>query len=528
MISRVVTRAALALAMGLCATALPAAGQTLVNIRTQDAPKYDPHSNTSSGMGHPMFMMGDTLVALDWDLKSVHPLLAKSWTVSDDKLTYTFALRDDVTFCSGKKFTAADVVYSFTRLADPAAKWPFYWRLGDVDSITAADPHTVVYKLKRPHAELLVDLANFAATIINKDNVEALGADFGVKGFDGTGPLCWDKWEPRKELVLKRHDAYKWGPTGVYANKGPVRYERMIWRIVPEETTRIATMLAGQADFCHWNPLQAIETFRKAPNLTVYEPVADFSMFYWGFKSTREKVADKRVRQALSHLVDREEINKAIFFGQAETARSLVHPKALDFEPATLDVLTKRDPEKAKALLDDAGWKMGADGFRHKDGKKLELLMYAYTVGQNPKLSEILQAAARTVGIDIKIQTWDPTVFFQKIAQQDYDIWTLSVPYTSAGDQMYLYYHSKNRPVPNRMMWADAETDRLLEAGRHALTDAEREKNFKAVQRLVHDEALMLPAAHSRLFLVAKKSIKNVRAHGIYSAALYKGLDVQP
>ena len=252
-----------------------------------------------------MFMMGDTLVALDWDLKNVHPLLAKSWTVSDDRLTYTFKLRDDVTFCSGKKFTADDVIYSFTRLADPSGKWPFYWRLGEIDSLTAPDPYTLVYKLKRPHSELLVDLANFAATIINKENVEALGADFGVKGFDGTGPLCWESWQPRKELVLKRHDAYKWGPTGVYANKGPVKYQKMIWRIVPEETTRIATMLSGQADFCHWNPLQAIETLKKAPNLAVYEPTADFAMYYWGLKSTRENMKDKRVRQALAHLVDR-------------------------------------------------------------------------------------------------------------------------------------------------------------------------------------------------------------------------------
>ncbi len=266
------TGAVLALALGWCALAMPASAQTFVNIRSQDAPKYDPHSNTSSGMGHPMFMMGDTLVALDWDLKSVHPLLAKSWTISDDRLTYTFSLRDDVTFCSGKKFTAADVIYSFTRLADPSARWPFFWRLGEIDSLTAPDPHTLVYKLKRPHSELLVDLANFAATIINKDNVEALGPDFGVKGFDGTGPLCWESWQPRKELVLKRHDAYRWGPTGVYANKGPVKYEKMIWRIVPEETTRIATMLSGQADFCHWNPLQAIESFKKAPHLAVYEP----------------------------------------------------------------------------------------------------------------------------------------------------------------------------------------------------------------------------------------------------------------
>ena len=102
------------------------------------------------------------------------------------------------------------------------------------------------------------------------------------------------------------------------------------------------------------------------------------------------------------------------------------------------------------------------------------------------------------------------------------------MPYTSAGDQMYLYYHSKNRPVPNRSMWADAETDRLLEAGRHAVSDEDRERNFKEVQRKMHDEALMIPSAHSRLFLVARKSIKNVRSHGIYSAALYKGLDVQP
>ena len=187
-------------------------------------------------MGHPMFMMGDTLVALDWDLKNVHPLLAKSWKVSADKLTYVFSaarrrhvLQRQEVHRGRRGLFVQQAGRSQRQVSRSTGGW------ATSTSIAADDPYTLVYKLKRPHAELLVDLANFAATIINKDNVEALGADFGVKGFDGTGPLCWEKWEPRKELVLKRHDAYKWGPTGVYDNKGPVKYERMIWRIVPEE-----------------------------------------------------------------------------------------------------------------------------------------------------------------------------------------------------------------------------------------------------------------------------------------------------
>lgn len=124
--------------------------QTLVNIRTQDVPRSGPHNNTSSGMGHPKFIMGDVLVALDWDHKTVEPLLAKSWAVSADKRTYVFRLRDDVTFRSGKKSTAADVFYQFNRLADPDAKSPFHWRLGDIDSITADDLHTAVLPAEAP------------------------------------------------------------------------------------------------------------------------------------------------------------------------------------------------------------------------------------------------------------------------------------------------------------------------------------------------------------------------------------------
>ena len=112
----------------------------------------------------------------------------------DDRLTYTFAPRDDVTFCSGKKFAAADVIYSCPRLADPSATWPFHWRLGNIDSLTAPrSPHPGLQAEAPARRAAGFDLANFVATIINRTNVETLGADFGVKGFDGARPLCWQK-----------------------------------------------------------------------------------------------------------------------------------------------------------------------------------------------------------------------------------------------------------------------------------------------------------------------------------------------
>ena len=100
------------------ALALPAAAQTLTIIRGIDAPNYDGVRTTSGATGEVLFMTGDTLVALDYDLKTIRPSLATSWEVSADGTSYTFKLRDDVTFCSGKKFTADDVVYTFQRVLD--------------------------------------------------------------------------------------------------------------------------------------------------------------------------------------------------------------------------------------------------------------------------------------------------------------------------------------------------------------------------------------------------------------------------
>ena len=220
-----------ALTFGMAA---PAAAQTLTLMKGIDAPHYDAQRTTWGPTSDIVNMFQDTLVALDWDGKTPIPYLAKSWTISEDGRTYTFKLRDDVTFCSGKKFTAEDVVYSFKRLKDPAIKGPYAWRAGPIKELRATDPHTVEYELAEPFSELLLQLTMFTNVIHNKESVETLGKDYGIKGADGTGPWCFDHWQPRTEIVLKRHDAYKWGPS-MYKNKGPVKFEKLVVKIVPEE-----------------------------------------------------------------------------------------------------------------------------------------------------------------------------------------------------------------------------------------------------------------------------------------------------
>jgi peptide/nickel transport system substrate-binding protein len=504
--------------------AYPAGAQTLNMMKAIDAPHYDAQRTTWGPTSDIVNMFQDTLVALDWDGRTPIPYLAKSWTVSPDGKTYTFKLRDDVSFCSGKKFTAEDVLYSFKRLKSPEIKGPYAWRAGDIKELRAPDPYTVEYELNEPYSELLLQLTMFTNVIHNKASVEALGKDYGIKGADGTGPWCFESWQPRTQIVLKRHDAYKWGPS-MYANKGPVKFEKLVVKIVPEDSSRVAAMMAGQFDITHQFPAQFIAQAKAAPMLQVQEAKPNFQLLYFGFKTTRPMVADRRVREAMSIAINRAELAKAILLGNADPAFTDVDPDALDFDPKTKDIV-KEDLERAKKLLDEAGWKPGADGVREKDGIKLQPKVYFTQAGNTPRVAEAIQGYLRRIGVQWQLQPWDSTIAAAKMAEQDYEIWSVTVPYLSAGDLMNIYFNSKNIPTPNRMNWKDAETDEWLHLGRSALTEADRAKYYAMVQQKVTREHLWIPVLNINMHQVTNKKVKGARPHMIYQNTFYKGLDV--
>ncbi|WP_426534695.1 ABC transporter substrate-binding protein [Bradyrhizobium sp. McL0615] len=509
--------------LGAAGISSTAEAQTLKMMKSLDAPHYDGQRTTWSPSSDIVNMFQDTLVAMDWDGKTPIPYLAKSWTISEDGKTYVFKLRDDVQFCSGKKFTAADVLYSFKRLTSPELKAPLAWRAGNIKELRAPDPYTVEYELNEPFSDLLIQLTMFTTAIHNQESVEQLGKDYGIKGIDGTGPWCFESWQPRTEIVLKRHDAYKWGPS-MYQNKGPVKFEKLSIKIVPEDSSRVAAMLGGQFDVTHQIPIAFIQQVKAAPNLNVQEALPNFQLMYYGYKTTRPMVSDVRVREAMNIAINRAEIVRGIMLGNADPAYTFIDPKALDFAESTKGII-KEDAERAKKLLDDAGWKVGSDGIREKDGMKLAPRVLYTQVAYFPRVSEAIQGYMRKIGIDWKIIGFDSTIAPAEMAKQDYELWTVTFPYISAGDLLNFYFDSKNMPAPNRMNWNDAKTDEYLKMGRASLTEADRAKYYALAQQRVTEEHLWMPVMNIAMYTTSLKKLKGVRPHMLYQNTFYKGLD---
>ena len=519
---------AAALAAASCVPALaPASAQTkapLTILRVIDADRYDPIRSTATAAVEALFMLADTLVSLDFDLKTVKPLLAKSWTISPDGRTYTFDLRQDVKFCDGRAMKAEDVVYSLKRWIDPAARSPVANRAGKVREISAPDDHTVVYELQEPSSDLLYQLSLAFASVVDKASVEALGANFGVQGFNATGPYCWVSWTPRQELVMRKNPYYDWGPP-IYRNPKPA-IDQVVWKVVPEANTLMAAMQAKQADITYYPPLFSIDTMQRIPGLTTQRQTNYIYDVFFAFRVNKPVSDDPAIRRAANMAVNREAIVKAVYFGHGTPLRSLLSPAVIDYDAKAAEMMPGYDPSGAAKVLDEAGWKPGADGVRVKDGLRASFTIYGLRDDQNPRITEAMQADMRKIGLDMQVQLWDATVGWGKLATQEFDGFMMSYPYGTATEAMNLYFKSSQAPTPNRMNWKDARTDQLLDAAATATDPGRRTEANAELQRQLTGANVWIPIATRQLWLVSSDRVGGARPHGLYGAGLYKGLDL--
>jgi peptide/nickel transport system substrate-binding protein len=419
--------------------------QTLTLMKGIDAPHYDGQRTTWGPTSDIVNMFQDTLVALDWDGRTPIPYLAKSWDISEDGKTYTFKLRDDVTFCSGKKFTAEDVIYSFKRLKDPAIKGPYAWRAGTSRNCARPIPTRCSTSSRSPISELLLQLTMFTNAIHNKDSVEALGKDYGIKAHRRHRALVLrqlaaahrNRAEAPRRLQMGPVDVQEQGPgeirkaghqdrAGGFQPRGgddgrAVRHHPPVPGAVhqPGQGRADADVTAGQAEL----------------------PAALFRL--------QDHAADggrPRVREAMSIAINRAEIAKGILLGNAEPAFTVVDKDALDSRSET------GHRQGRHRTRQEAARRSRLEGRGRRRARKGRLKLQPKVYYTRPQRNSARRRGDPGLSAQASASTGSSTLGLHhravKMAEQDYEIWSVTVPYLSAGDLMNIYFDSATSRRP--------------------------------------------------------------------------------
>ena len=325
------------------------------------------------------------------------PSLAESWSATEDGMSYSFVLRDGVTFHDGEKVTAEDVKFSFERYRG-AAKAPLHDRVASVET---PDARHVTFKLKDPWPDFITFYAatTGAGWIVPKKYVEKVGDDGFKKAPIGTGPFKFVSFTPGVELVMEAYEGY-WRKTA--------NVKRIVLKVIPEEATRLAALKRGEVDIAYSIRGELAEELQRTPGLTLKPAVtqATFWLYFADQWDPKSPWHDERVRQAARLALDLKTINQALTLGASHITGSMI-PDNFEFfwkPPAPV-----YDPEKAKQLLAAAGYPNGFDaGYYNCDSSYSNLAEatndYLGAVGIRAKLRPLERASFNQQYADKKLK----------------------------------------------------------------------------------------------------------------------------
>lgn len=439
------------------------AGGRLRAAWAQNPVGLDPHITSAMSSFQVLENVLDTLVTFDEELNIV-PSLATDWTVSEDDLVWTFNLRDDAVFHNGRPMTAADVVYTYTRMLDPETGSGNAWMLEGVSEVRARDDYTVEFVLEVPNHGFLGKLAmNKAVGIIARESVE----DGTINTTPiGTGPFRIAEFQPGVRLLLERHEDY-WQEGLPYLDVVDIR-------IIPDDTVRRTALVAGDVDWVFSVPLQDVEQLR-ARNDVVIDEVPAPAYYYLGVNLERGPLADVRVRQALAYAINRDNIAMAATFSNAEVTQDPIpSSSAWHFGYAPYEY----NPARARELLAEAGY---AGGF------ELEL-MPTTELEETMRMAQVIQADLAAVGIRATIRALEWAEWLQEQGDGNYDTYVCSWNGLVDPDDFFYAQHRTGQ-VFNFTGYSNPTVDELLDAGRRTADTEARREIYAEVNRIIVDEA---------------------------------------
>jgi peptide/nickel transport system substrate-binding protein len=449
----------------------------------------DPHVNASSELGIPLTSVYDTLVWQDLSGEFV-PGLAKSWEISDDGLTYTFHLRDDVVFHDGTPFDAQAVKFNLDRIADPATKsQKAIFMLGPYESTEIVDDYTVKVHLKEPYAPFLDSASQVYLGMASPTAIEKWGADYQLHQV-GTGPFILKEYIPQDHLTLVRNPDYNWAPP-IFNHQGPAYLEEIEFRFFVEPATRILALEGGEADVMGEIPPHDAERLADNPAFTLLPVAIPGQSLQFFLNTEKAPTDDLRVRQAINYATDKEAIVKAIFKEYSPVAYGPLNAFTIGYDK-NVEGMYGVDPAKAERLLEEAGW-VDSDGNREKDGQLLKLEAYLMSWGYVPEVAQLLQAQLKAVGIEMESQVVAYPAALEAAREGKHNLIPFSLS-SSDPDILRTFFHSSN--ADSGFNWSkvrDPRLDELLENGAHTLDLDKRKELYAEAQQLIMAEALILP-----------------------------------
>jgi peptide/nickel transport system substrate-binding protein len=484
----------------------PAFGDTRIEASIGNVSSLIPNLTSDSASHEVGDFMYNGLVTLGKDL-NITGELAKSWTFSKDCLTLDFTLNDNVKWHDGKPFTADDVVFTYQLTMDAKTPSPYKSDYQDVDKVEARGRNEVRVTYKRPYAKALLSWAvpmlprHLLQTWLQNGNVREAPQNWTAPV--GTGPYKFKEMKPGEKVVVVANPDYF---------KGKPHMARVVYRIIPSQATIFLELKAKGVDLAGLTALQyARQTeypaFEKAYNKYRY-PGAGYTYFGMNLKDPR--FADKRVRRAFAHAINKQELLDGVVLGLGREATGPFRPGTWADNPNVKGV--PFDPKKAAALLAEAGWKeKNADGLLVKDGQPFTLeLLTNQGNDERKKVAEIIQARLREigVGVEIRILEW-AALLKEHIKKRQFQAIVLGWG-TGADPDQYVVWHSSQSGADqlNHISYSNPEVDSLLEAGRSSCVQSERARYYHRLHQVLADDQPLvflywrdaLPVASSRIY----------------------------
>lgn len=455
---------------------------------SEEPPDLTPHNLTAAAAGAISFVVAPGLVWWDFDL-GLSPQIAEGWESSEDGLTWTFTLRDGLTFHNGKACNAEEVRRNFEHIMDPNSGSMLTPVFEVVESVEATDEKTLVFTLKQPYAPFLADLSHRVAIV----DMDTYDQELPV----GTGPFKLTEWTRGTGMKMERHDGY-W-------EEGLPKAAKINWNFTPDSDVRLTQMRAGDVDIVESVPAKALDQIIQSKEFNV-NPIDGVTMTFLAFNCKEGPFADVKVRQAVAHAIDREAIIQAAYWGYA-TDSYTAFPKS---SPWHVDVEGyPQDPEKAKALLAEAGV---PDGF--------EADMPIPNTSPDPAIAEIVQLDLEKVGIKLNIIESEWATFWPEVyLKSNFNFTCFGYSARVDPDQtFYPRFHSTG--VHNAMQYSNPDLDKLLDDGRAEVDQEKRKEIYDQAQKLLVNDLPWLWLYLPNVLMGWKDYVEGFKQHPAYHVYL--------